>query len=363
MRRLFHHPAVFGLGLVLFWGGVLWAAHPSGAQTISCTIFPANNVWNTSIQALPTHVLSNAYISQLNGAALDPVYANLTPSPPSPTPGGQLVGMPYVYVNVPGQPTTVATPVPIVFTQYSGISDPGPYPVPTNAPIQGYPQITVTGTPATDQHVLVVDKTACKLYELFHAQPQSDGSWRAGSGALWSLRSNKLRPNGWPSANAAGLPIFPGLVRYEEVASSNPIHHALGVVARADHICTDGALQCTGWIWPARYTDGVSFTYAALPMGSRLRLKSYVQLTPFPGQAAKVVQALTNYGMILTDSYPTPGPTETPVNVLSLSGDPNAGWDLNDRNTLRGITANDFEVVDESCLQVDPDSGETQPCP
>src|SRR5699024_9184829 len=123
------------------------------------------------------------------------------------------------------------------------------------------------------------------LYELFHAQPQADGSWRAGSGARWSLLSNKLRPNGWPSANAAGLPIFPGLVRYEEVASANPIRHALGVVARADHICAGGALQCAGWIWPARYTDGASANVAALPMGTRLRLKPNIQLTPFPGQS------------------------------------------------------------------------------
>src|SRR5579883_3673290 len=179
----------------------------SSATIGGCPVFPANNIWNTDISHLPVAANSANYIASIG------LSGHLHPDFGSGLYNGEPIGIPYVVV--PGnQPR-----VPIRF-QYASESDPGPYPIPANAPIEGGPQST------GDRHVLVVARGNCTLYELFAGYPQKDGSWRAGSGAVWHLASNALRPDGWTSADAAGLPILPGLVTYDEVAAGF-IDHAL----------------------------------------------------------------------------------------------------------------------------------------
>jgi len=183
-------------------------ATASGPSIAGCPIFPANNVWNARADLLPVDPHSADYIASIGPST------GLHPDFGSGTWDGGPIGIPYAVV--PGsQP-----PVPVSF-DYGDESDPGPYPIPPDAPIEGGPQSD------GDRHVLLVDGGHCRLYELYAAYPQQDGSWRAGSGAIFDLGSNALRPAGWTSADAAGLPIFPGLVRYDEVVGRKAINHAL----------------------------------------------------------------------------------------------------------------------------------------
>ncbi|MEO8136539.1 MAG: hypothetical protein ABI831_21505, partial [Betaproteobacteria bacterium] len=190
-------------------GALLAAAmnHAGAAAIVSgCPMFPADNIWNTAIETAPLDPNSATYVATIGAAVqLHPDFGTVYNGAPN--------GIPYI--TVPGtQPL-----VPITFT-YAGDSDPGPYPIPPNAPIEGGPNAS------GDRHILIVDRDHCTLYEIYDARPQPDGSWLAGSGAKWDLRSNDLRTATWTSADAAGLPILPGLVRYDEVASGE-ITHAL----------------------------------------------------------------------------------------------------------------------------------------
>ncbi len=191
------------------------AQGPKAAPTVSgCTVFPADNVWNARIDSLPVDPSSNSYVNAEGGSALPlhPDFGTVYDGAPN--------GLPFVVV-----PSTQPA-VPIVFTQYGDQSDPGPYPIPANAPVEG-------GSAGTgDRHVIVLQSGTCQLYEMFLAYLQSDGSWQASNGALFNLNADSpLRPAGWTSADAAGLPIFPGLVRYDEVqqalAADGVLHHAL----------------------------------------------------------------------------------------------------------------------------------------
>jgi hypothetical protein len=208
-----------------------------------------------------------------------------------------------------GQPT-----VPIDFVEYGDESDPGPYPIPPDAPVEA----------GGDRHVLVVRQGECKLYELYHAEHIGPG-WEAGSGAVWDLRSNALRPEGWTSADAAGLPILPGLVRYDE-ASTGSIRHALRfTVWRSQR----------GYIHPATHQAGSTDNPDYPPMGLRLRLKSSFDISGYTGQARAVLEALKTYGMIVADNGTS----------WYISGGTDPRWNDDDLDQLKGVPGSAFEVV------------------
>jgi hypothetical protein len=193
-------------------------------------------------------------------------------------------------------------------------------PVPKNAPIEGYPK------PGNgDRHVLVLDRDNCWLYELYHSYLQTDGSWKAGSGAVWDLLNDEQRPYTWTSADAAGLPIFPGLARYDEVASGQ-IQHALRFTLPYSQ---------TAFTPPASHWAGNSTNTYAAPMGMRIRLKSSYDITSFPPQSRVILAALKQYGMITADNGSS----------MFISGDPDNRWNNNDLNALKQVPASAFEVL------------------
>lgn len=287
----------------------------------SCPKFPANNIWNRNVSTLPTHTMSNAYINSIGlGAAMHADFG-------SGLWDGGPIGIPFI--TVPGnQPR-----VPVSF-YYANESDPGPYPVPTNAPIEGGPNA------GGDRHVIVVDRDNCVLYELYDAHPNSDGSWDAGSGARWQLTSNTLRPDTWTSADAAGLPILPGLVTYDEMASG-VIRHAIRFTAPSTQ---------RNYIWPARHQASSNTDPNLPPMGLRVRLKANVNISGYPTQLRVVLQALKDYGMILSDNG-------SPWYII---GSPDERWNNDILHQIANIHGSDFEAVDESGLMVDRNSGESR---
>ncbi len=277
-----------------------------------CPIFPANNVWNADVSALPTATNSTAMIDSIGASTgLHPDF------------GSDLsYGIPYNVVS------GTQARVPVTF-DYAGESDPGPYPIPAN------PQIEA----GSDAHLLIVDKDACYLYELWDTR-QVGGQWLAGSGAIWNLQSNALRPDGWTSADAAGLPILPGLARYEEV-TAGVIDHALRFTAsntRNMHI------------YPARHDAG-SNNAAYPPMGLRVRLKASVSISGFTPDVQVVLTALKKFGMILADNGSN----------WYISGVSNAGWNDSNLHHLNQIVGSDFEVVDTSALVNGPDPATATP--
>ena len=219
-------------------------------------------------------------------------------------------------------------------TFYYDDSDPGPYPIPSDARVEGGPDST------GDRHVLVVKREKCKLFELFDAHPQTDGTWRAGSGARWSLNSNALRPDTWTSADAAGLPILPGLVRFGEVATGE-IRHALRFTARYTQ---------KKHVWPARHHASSITDPNVPPMGQRFRLKASFDVSPFPWSVQVILTALKRYGMFLADNGSN----------WYLSGVPDERWDNDEMHTLGWVKGSDFEAVDSSSLMVNPDSAEAR---
>jgi hypothetical protein len=275
------------------------AGPPTVPGARSCPIFPANNPWNERVDKLPVAPDSDAMISAIG---LD--------SPVHPDFGSfSGYGIPYTVVGH-------ATKKVHVSFQYADESDHGPYPLPAHPHIEG----------GSDRHVLLVDRDTCKLYELFGAERQG-GTWHAGSGAIWNLRSNHLRPNGWTSADAAGLPILPGLVRYDEVAAG-VIAHALRFTA---------SRTSNRHIWPARHDAGDADA-SLPPMGLRVRLKASVDISGYGRQARVVLQALKTYGMILADNG----------SPWYISGASNPHFNDDDLHALGKITGADFEVVDAS---------------
>jgi hypothetical protein len=287
------------------------SGHPvSGAPR--CAIFPRSNPWNQRVDKLPVAKNSAAIIQSIGAGGS--VHADFG----SGLWEGAPIGIPYTTVSQRQPKVRVAF-------DYADESDKGPYPLPANAPIEG------GRTSDGDRHVIVVDRDACKLYELYAARPQTGGrSWTAGSGAIWSLNSNKLRPSGWTSADAAGLPILPGLARYEELRKGG-IDHALRFTAGRTR---------RAFIYPARHFAS-SLTDPDLPaMGQRLRLRAGFNVNGFPRQARAVLVALKRYGMILADNGSS----------WYISGAPNKGWNNDDLHTLGRVKGSDFEVVDTSKL-------------
>ena len=280
-----------------------------------CNVLPANNVWNARVDSLPVAANSAAYVQTIGSS-----------SGAHPDFGSSLTnGIPIT--TVPGsQPK-----VPVTFT-YQSESDPGPYPVPANPSIEG-------GSSSTgDRHILIVDTTNCIDYELYWAYPASNGAWTAGSGAIFPLNSNNLRPAGWTSADAAGLPILPGLVRYDEVASGS-INHALRFTVPV----TDDT-----YIWPARHeASSVSGTQYP-PMGQRFRLKKSFDVSSYPAHVQVILNALKTYGMIVADNG---GP-------WFISGVPDSRWNDDEMHALTQVTGSNFEAVDESSLITNPNSAQ-----
>ena len=286
-----------------------------------CPILPANNIWNTPIDGLPRDARSNAYIQSIGGeTGLHPDFgAGLVE--------GQPFGIPFVRVGA-NQP-----PVAVRFTDAAEESDPGPYPIPADAPVEN------GSCSDGDRHVIVVQEGSCTLYELFDARQQADGSWVAYGGAIFDLESNALRPDGWTSADAAGLPILPGLVRYEEIAAG-AINHALRFTAQRTQ---------EAYVWPATHQAGSTTNPDVPPMGQRFRLKANVDLAGFSATNQIILQALKTYGMFLADNG----------SDWFLSGTPDDRWDNDDLRELQArITGGDFEAVDSSALQAAPDSGQ-----
>ena len=301
-------------------------AAPAAPDIAGCPLFPVNNVWNARVDTLPVDSNSNLYIATIGAATgVHPDFGAGEWPPGS----GAPIGIPYV--DVPGsQP-----PVEIVFTESGNESDPGPYPVPTDAPIEGG-----AGSDG-DRHVLVVERDGCILYELYHAYPQTDGSWEAGSGAVFDLESNALRPDGWTSADAAGLPILAGLVRYDEV-DSGEIRHALRFTAPQTR---------REYLWPARHYASTLTGEEYPPMGQRFRLQAVFDLSGFSPEVQVILQAMKRYGLILADNGSS----------WYISGAPDERWD-NDMlvGELGQVQGSDFEAVDGSSLMVIPDSGRVQ---
>lgn len=285
-------------------------------------MLPADNVWHANISKLPVDPNSARYITSIG--ATSPLHPDFGAG----LYAGEPIGIPYNVVPA-AQP-----PVPVHFT-YVGQSDPGPYPIPPGALIEGGARST------GDRHVLTVDTGNCTDYEMWNAYPQNGGaSWKAGSGAIFPLSSDGLRHAGWTSADAAGLAILPGLVRPDEVAAG-VIDHAIRVTVPA----TDDI-----YIWPARHEAGTA-NAALPPMGLRLRLKANVNIASFPKMDQVILQALKTYGMIVADNG----------SPWYISGVPNAYWNNNVLHDLTSITGSDFQVVNESCLMVSPSSGMTNP--
>ncbi len=295
----------------------------AAAPSISgCPLFPADNVWNTRIDTMAVDSNSAAYVATIGAST------GLHPDFGSGLWDGGPIGIPYNVV--PGTQPRVA----ITF-DYADESDPGPYPIPPNPQIEGGSQST------GDRHVLVLDPDNAILYETWSTYPNADGSWRAGSGAIFNLRSNDLRPRGWTSADAAGLPVLPGLLRYDEVASGE-ITHALRFTVPQTR---------KAYVWPAQHYASSLTDAKYPPMGQRFRLRASFDISGFSPHTQVILRALKIYGMILADNG----------SAWYISGVPDSRWN-NDilASELRLVKGTDFEAIDESPLMVSPDSGQVR---
>ena len=270
-----------------------------------CPVLPADNAWNQDISQAPLRANSPAIISSIQSSGGTRLHPDFGENPD--------YGIPFVVVPE-GQPL-----VPITYTAYGDESDPGPFPVPLDAPVEG-------GAGSNgDRHVLVLRAGTCDVFELYRAF-RSGAGWQADSGARFDLRSNALRPLGWTSADAAGLPILPGLVRYEDVAAG-AIRHAIRV--------TFSRTQ-RGYILPATHFASSSNDASLPPMGMRLRLKASFDTSQLTGQALVIAVAMQRYGVIVADNGSN----------WYFQGAPSAGWNDDDLNQLKAISGSNFEVVD-----------------
>ncbi len=278
-----------------------------GASLNGFIPFPSDNAWNQDISGTSVDPNSDALINFIGAS---------TPMHPDFGAGlyaGSTIGIPYVVVS--GSPF-----VNIHFTAYGSESDPGPMPVPHNAPIEGYPH------PGNgDRHLLVLDRDNCWLYELYHSYAQKDGSWNADSAAVWDLLNDEQRPYTWTSADAAGLPVFAGLARYDEVASGQ-IQHALRFTLQYSR---------QAFTPPASHWAPTSTNALAAPMGMRLRLKASYDISSFPPQSQVILAALKQYGMIMADNGSS----------MYVSGDPDNRWSNDDLRSLKQVPASAFEVI------------------
>jgi hypothetical protein len=283
-----------------------------------CPMFPADNVWNTPITNLPVNSESAKWLSAMSSSSTY-LHPDFGPSGDPRTP----YGIPFVVVNP-------KHPLARVAFDYADESDRGPYPFGASTPIEG-------GSASTgDRHAIMVNPKTCRLYELYDAVYSPSGS-TAGSGAIWDLQSNALRPAGWTSADAAGLPILPGLLTYSEVKSGK-ITHAIRMTAEM----TDEA-----YIWPARHEAGASNDPSLPPMGARFRLDASFDIATYSKQAQVVLRAMQQYGLILADNGSN----------WYFQGAASAKWPIALISELKTIPAGAFQAVDESSLEISPTSG------
>jgi hypothetical protein len=289
-------------------GGTTTSSTGTTAPGAIGQVFPANNPWNQDISALPVHSNSANFIASIGAATgLHADFGTVWNGAPN--------GIPYVTVQR-GQAR-----VPITFTAYGNESDPGPYPVPASAPIEGGPNGT------GDRHVIVVDTDERKLYEMFRAFPDGNGGWRCDSGAIFDLAANTYRPAGWTSADAAGLPVFPGLVRYDEAVTAGAINHALRFTVSASQ---------RAYIHPARHWASSSTDQNRPPMGLRLRLKASFSTAGFPPEVVVILNCLKRYGMFVADNGSN----------WYISGAPDPRWSDSNLATLSRVKGSDFEAVE-----------------
>lgn len=310
-----HLPA---LGLTILAAGAACAQPTIG----NCPVFPANNVWNAPINQLPVAANSATLVATI-GASVT-LHADFG----SGLWDGGPIGIPFV--TVPGTQTKYSAAF-----QYASESDPGPYAIPLTAPIEG-------GSASTgDRHAIAVDTDNCILYEFWDATPLA-ASWQAGSGAIFNLNANTLRPSGWTSADAAGLPVFPGLVKYDEVAA--------GVIQHAIRLTVPHTLDT--FAWPARH-EASSLTSTSYPaMGQRFRLRASFNISTFPADVQVILQALKTYGMFVADNG----------SAWYISGAPDSRWNNDDLSTLSQVTGSDFEAVDDTPFMISANSAQAGFC-
>lgn len=285
-----------------------------------CPLLPADNIWNARVDQLPVDANSDAYIQTIGSDThfhLD-FGSGLWDGGP--------IGIPFNVVDA-NQPKTN------VIFEYAGESDAGPYPIPSNPLIEGGPNSS------GDRHILIIERGTCMLYELYNAYP-SGGGWQAGSGAIYNLRSNALRPAGWTSADAAGLPILPGLVRFDEIATGK-ITHAIRFTAPQTR---------RAYVWPARHFASTLTGQQYPPMGQRFRLKASFDIRPYEPQVQVILQAMKTYGIILADNG----------SAWYVSGVPDERWNNDILHNIDTLKGSDFEAVDVSSLMVDPNSGQVR---
>ncbi len=289
-------------------------AAPDAATDVpaDCTVFPADNPWNQVVTDLPVHDDSDAFIASIGaGDNLHPDFGTMWAGAPN--------GIPYVEVSA-------ATILVDVAFLYADESDAGPYPIPPDPPIEGGPDGD------GDRHILMIDRGACMLWELFNAWPPGEGDnphtdrWYAGSGAIFDLTSNDLRPDYWTSADAAGLPVFPGLVRYEEAVEEGVIDHALRFTVSSSQ---------RAFIHPATHFASSSTDPDLPPMGLRLRLRDDYDISGFSAKVQVILQALKTYGMFVADNG----------SDWFISGAPDPRWSDDNLAELHSVQGSEFEVV------------------
>jgi len=279
----------------------------AGASLNGFVPFPSDNLWNKDISSSAIDPNSAAIISYIGPSV------GIHPDFGSGLYNGSSIGIPYAVVDST-QPL-----IPVNYTAYGSESDPGPMPIPLTANIEGYPN------PGNgDRHVLVLDRANCFLYELYSSYPQTS-SWNAGSGAVWDLLADEQRPYTWTSADAAGLPIFPGLVRYDEVAAG-AINHAIRFTLQN---------SSAGFTPPASHWAATTSNTTAPPMGTRLRLKAGFDVSAFSAANQAILNAMKKYGLILADNGSS----------MYISGAPDPRWDNSDLHNLGSVTASDFDVL------------------
>ncbi len=288
----------------------------------SCSVFAANNIWNTRIDQLPVAGNSATLVNTVGaGVTLHADFGSGLYQ-------GAPIGIPFVTVS------GTQAKYPVTF-QYSDESDPGPYAVPLTAPIEG------GSSSSGDRHAIAIDTDNCILYELYSAYPQA-ASWAAGSGAIYNLKSPTLRPATWTSADAAGLPIFPGLVRYDEIAAGE-IRHAIRLTIPQ---------TLRAYVWPARHYAS-NLTDPKYPaMGQRFRLRASFNVTTYSPDVQVILRAMQKYGMIVADNG----------SAWYISGAPDPRWNNSNLATLRNVVGSDFEAVDDSVFMVNQNSGQARSC-
>ena len=323
-----NHPCRFGCTALVALMSLIGAAR--AAPTFGgCPVFPANNYWNTPVDSLPVHASSDTWVNSIGATTrLHPDWGNVL---------ADNYGIPFVTVTGSQPAVTIAFDP----NGYPDESDPGPFPIPPNAPIEG-------GSASDgDRHVIVVDTTNCMLYELFYAFPVGGGtSWRVYSSAKFDLTSNALRPDMWTSADAAGFAVFPGLVRWDEVAAGEITHAIRFTASRIWGRNASGPY----YLWPARHWSGSSTDSTRAPMGARFRLKSSFDISGFDARTQVILRAFKKYGLVLAD-----GGSNWYFQGVSDMQWPDLVFDQ-----LKSIAGSNFEAVDTSVMQVDPNTAEAK---